>query len=346
MIFEKETEFSKHLSKEELMPVYFLYGENEYLKGIYKDKIIKKALGTDINELNKIDVDFAKIDYDVFFADVKTVPFLCPHKCVVVNHFNPQGIVAEDFEKMQTILKETPEFTTVIFIGSSAIDVKKSAGLTKFNKLIDKCGVLINLTSRSKGDTAKFIKASFERNGIAIDTPEITYLAERCQNDMQILSNEINKLSAYVGEGTVTKEDIDKLTPKIIDTYIYDLSKYIIKGDADSALSTLSELRYMREEPIAICGMLSGVFVDIYRAVVAKSAGQMGDVLTSNFDYKGKEFRIKNAFRDSSGFNIKKAREILNELLKTDIALKSSRADSFLILEQAVLKMVLIRATL
>ncbi len=346
MIFEKETEFAKHIAKEDLQPVYFLYGENEYLKSLYKDKIIKKALDGVIDDFNKVDIDFTKIDYTDFSNAVETVPFTSEHKCVCVNYFNPQSVVAEDFKKLQDILVCPPEFTTIIFIGANNIDVKKSSGLTKFNKLVDKCGVIINLTTRSKSDTAKFIKTSFERNGISIDSADITYLAERCQNDMQIISNEINKLSAYVKEGVVAREDIDKLTPKIIDTYIYDLSKFIVKGDADSALNTLSELRYMREEPIAICGALSGVFVDMYRAVLAKSSGKMGDVITSNFDYKGKEFRIKNAFRDSSGFNIKKIREILNELLKTDIVLKSSRVDSFLILEQAVLKMVLIRATL
>ena len=61
LIFEKEAEFAKHISKEDLQPIYFIYGENEYLKNLYKEKIIKKAVGGSADEFNKVDVDFTKI---------------------------------------------------------------------------------------------------------------------------------------------------------------------------------------------------------------------------------------------------------------------------------------------
>ena len=58
--------------------------------------------------------------------------------------------------------------------------------------------------------------------------------------------------------------------------------------------------------------------------------------IAEDFGYRGREFRVKNALRDSARYSVEFLRKALSLLEEADYRLKSSRADSRLIVEQAV----------
>jgi len=66
----------------------------------------------------------------------------------------------------------------------------------------------------------------------------------------------------------------------------------------------LHRLFYQREKPIMILSVLSGCYVDLYRAKAAASAGVPAESLAAEFKYRGREFVLRNAARDSARLSL------------------------------------------
>ena len=67
---------------------------------------------------------------------------------------------------------------------------------------------------------------------------------------MQELINEIRKLIEYAGQGeTITKEAVDMLSIKKLESVIFDLTDTLGKKDTKKALEVLQNLIYQKEPP-------------------------------------------------------------------------------------------------
>lgn len=62
--------------------------------------------------------------------------------------------------------------------------------------------------------------------------------------------------------------------------------------------------------------------------------GKAGGYPDGGFQYRGKEFRLRNAARDASRLSIDVLRRSLDTLAQADLRLKSSRTDKRVVLEQ------------
>ena len=121
------------------------------------------------------------------------------------------------------------------------------------------------------------------------------------------------------------------------------LSKALVAGNYEKAYEILDLLFAQNEEPVSILAVLSSAYVDMYRVRAALQSGQPVSELSKTFDYKGKEFRLRNAERDGAGMSMENALwESLDVLLQTDVALKSTRTDNRLWMEELIARLLLI----
>ena len=158
---------------------------------------------------------------------------------------------------------------------------------------------------------------------------------------MKNLLNELDKLAYYVNGGEITKDIVDNMATKCLQARIYDLSKYVVAGKSSLAYDVLNTLFEMKEEPIIILSAVSGVYVDMYRVKCAKNAGLGFDDVAKYFNYRGREFALRNATRDCANLSLEQLRTSLDEISKTDVKLKSTAIDKKLLLEELVIKLIL-----
>jgi len=152
---------------------------------------------------------------------------------------------------------------------------------------------------------------------------------------MLLLAAEVDKLAAYC-RGEITREAISKVTVQTIDAEVFDLSKAILRRDYAGTMGILDKLFYLRVPEINILSALSSAFVDLYRAKAARSADVQLAEAVKSFDYKGRDFRMRNALRDASKYSLAFLKQALEILSQADYRIKSSRTESRIILEQAV----------
>lgn len=93
-----------------------------------------------------------------------------------------------------------------------------------------------------------------------------------------------------------------------------------------------------------ILGTLVGAYVDMYRVKLSLNGGERAEYPAQFFNYKGKEFRLRNASRDAAKMDIRQLRGCLDMLSAADTALKSGVADPRITLERLLVQLSAARA--
>ena len=81
----------------------------------------------------------------------------------------------------------------------------------------------------------------------------------------------------------------------------------------------------------------------MYRVKCAKASGEGEGSISGTFNYKGREWLIKNAVRDSKNLSLENLRDAIDVLAKTDELFKSTSIDKNLLLEETVVKLLMLR---
>ena len=143
---------------------------------------------------------------------------------------------------------------------------------------------------------------------------------------MQVLINEIRKLIEYAGEnGTITKDAIELLSIKELESVIFDLTDSLGKKDISKALETLHELIYNKEPIQKILVTLYGHFKRIY---LTKLAIDYNRNIIEALNLKPNQTFLTNKYKKQAEyFEEKHLRKILQELIDLDYNYKQGNID-------------------
>lgn len=320
--------------------LYLLYGDENYLKEAYIGRIAAKAVakGTEGFNLHRFDGD--AFDLHRFESAVESVPVLGGCKCVIVRDLDPDGCPQAIWKDFMSILGEIPEGCVVV-VAFDAVrpDPRKSSRFKALAAAAEKLGAAAELKHPTPAELEKWAYKRIAKSGCAISPACLSYLVEICGDDMNRLSGELRKFCACADGGEITREMVDGLAARPLNASVYDLARAVVAGNAKKALRLLDELFYRREEPVAILATLSGAFCDLYRARAALDSGAGAAELTRDFNYKGREFRARNALRDCRPADLTLLGRCVGLLFEADGKLKGSRTDSRVLLEQLIVRM-------
>ena len=180
-------------------------------------------------------------------------------------------------------------------------------------KTIDKLGTVCKFDYQKPIQIEKRLKAICNGYKVQIDNSNIQYLIECCGTNMQDLINETRKLIEYAGKnGTINKEDIDKLAIKKMESIIFELTDNLGKKDITKALEVLKNLIYAKEPIQKILITLYNHFKKIYFTTLAVKYNK--DVATS-LNLKPNQTFLVNKYKTQAGyFKLEELRTILKEL--------------------------------
>ena len=342
MRFETEADLVKHLKNDSLLPVYLFCGSQSFLVRLYAKRLREKAVPPSLSDFNYTYFEASRTDIDAVSDALESVSFLGGTRLVQLTDLDADKLSSTDWDKLQERLQEIPEETVFLISQQNIpVDTKKSARWRAIVKQVEKLGAVAVLDARSRRETVRFLSALCQKNGCEIDPRLCEEMIDRCGDDLLVLGQEMQKLCAFTGEGTITPEAVEKLCIRQLDANVFDLARKILAGDLSSALAVLQELFDMGSEPIAILGALNTSFIDLYRCKTAREQGLSQADITAAFSYRGREFRVKNALRDADRFSRKKLANCLFLLAECDYKLKSARADGQILLQETLTRLFL-----
>lgn len=319
----------------DLNALYLLYGEEKYFIELELNKI-KKEFGDKINGINYIQLDSSNIESII--ENIETPTFGYNKKLIVIRDsqlFKKQakGKKTEKDAKDKIENKLTNKISEYInenidFIKETSIIVFVENEIDK-NDLyatIEKYGKVVEFSKLKTLEIEKKIKSICNSYKVYIDEVTVKYFISVCGTNMQDLINEIRKQIEYAGEnGTITKESIDKLGIKELDSVIFDLTDNLGKKNIKIALEILSNMLYEREPIQKILITLYNHFKKLYLTKIAVESNQN---IAEMLDLKPNQIFLVNKYTmQSKYFTKKELKDILQELINLDYNSKIGKID-------------------
>ncbi len=359
-----ERELKQQIRSGAFSNVYFIYGEEPYLKQYYVNLLKKKTVGEQFAEFNYHEYMGAEVPMDDILKDADVLPLMGEYMFLSVCDY-PFGERAADCKKLCEYLEDLPESLILVFWYNVVdVDLKKNSNFAKVEKAVSKAGTSVNLPRRSEGELVNMIVKGCKDRGAVISNYSARYLISMVGNDLKTLQNEIDELSSYALENNIeiTNETIKKIASESIEARLYDLPKAILRKDIDGAFSILNMLfevyerkpsasndkRTPRGNPLLILSVISGNYIDMYRVKTAKAASVSLSEVSEQFGYsKNRFFVLQNADKDARKLTVRQLRDSLDVLMDAEIALKPSAAnpvqrDPKTVLEETIVKLVMI----
>ena len=351
MALISSSDLGKRIKNEDYDNLYFFYGHDVGALEAYVKKLINKLVPPSDQIMNLHKFDGKKIDVAEFANACEALPLFSNRVCVVINDLNMDSVAKTDGDDIRKVLSDLPETTVVVIYATGTDLYKNKRALTDKNKrFCDFCakhGSACEFAYKKASDLSKTIIANVQRFGCVISKSDAEYLANLCLCDSAFISQELNKLTSYAEGRTITKEDIDALCVRRIESDGYALAVNILKGNAKMVFTRLSELADQNYEPFEILGIISFSMSDIYRAKLARASGKMANDVTSDFKYpRNREFSVRNAFSECANISAERIRKTIEILADTDLELKtksSGIAADMLALEQCAAKSMALR---
>ncbi len=337
-----EQEFKKMLSAGELPMLCLVMGDEDYLKKHYVSQLEKKSVDEAMAQFNLHRINSESFVFDDLYQVAQSMPFMSERNCVVVKDLAVDKMKNDDFEVLLDLLGDPPETCVMVFwMDSVALDEKKEKSKL-FIKAVDSAGVVLRLDKMSGSQLYKLLENGAKKRGCEMSRDVSGYMVKCVGDDLNLLLNELEKLCFYKGSGELTRRDVDTICVRSLDASVFDLSKALVSGTAAQAFSILGDLLAQKEKPVVILGTLISSYVDMYRAQVALNSGAAADAAAQVFNYKRREFRLKNAARSSTQMSMEQLRTCLEILADADARIKSTALDERRILEETMLKLILI----
>lgn len=141
----------EHIKSGSFKPFYLLYGSEEYLKKLYRDKL-KVAILSDGDDMNYSyyagkDVDAVKVS-----QAAQTLPFFSDRKLIVIENSG----MFKSANTLSDLLGELPESTVVVFV-ESEIDKRN-----KLFKLVKDKGIVSEMNGLDDKNLKLFVASLLE----------------------------------------------------------------------------------------------------------------------------------------------------------------------------------------
>ncbi len=320
--------------------VYFITGEDDYLKQQYVEKIVKLTLDGGGNDFNLHRFNGKDLDMDELATAVDQLPLMSQRKCVVVHDLDMGAMASAEHDKLLELLADLPDTCALIFWYSGVTPSLSAAKVKKALELIKQAGHVVQLGHRDAATLTRMLCDGAKRRDSALSIDLARLLLERCGNDLNLLMGELEKLCAYARGRDITQKDIECMAVRTLDSSAYDLVRAVNRQNSDRAFALLDELAVQKVEPILILGAMASSYINMYRAKSGVIAGISPVDFAKRLGVKRPD-TFKYAASDASRLELSQLRRALDILDRADHLLKTSRCDGRVVLEQAVTELIL-----
>ena len=313
-----------------------MYGEDSYLLNHQLNKLCKKY-GISEESMNLSIYDLNDDSMDDIIDDAITVPFFSENKMVVVK--NPlfittsknKNVSDDDINRLLDYLSVNHKETILVFyLNGKKLDQRK-----KVTKSIKKACKVMPVEKLSSHELYATIGRSFKSRKVTIEDDALQLFIDRIGDDLQELSNEVEKLSLY--KDHISVEDVEMMIPRRIEDDVFELTNAYMRKDLDATFRIYQDLMIRKEEPVKLIVLISQSLRLLYQVKLLDRKGyndqEIGSILSIN------PYRLKYIRQNNDSFDLNEILEKMDQLSSLDIAIKTGKMDRFKGLELFLLEM-------
>lgn len=249
-------QLSADIKSGDLRQIYLLYGEEDYLKKQYKDRL-KKAIIGDEDSMNFSAFCGKGIDIREVMSIADTMPFFADRRLILIED---SGFFKKASSELSEYLEHLPETTYFIFV-EEEVDKRN-----KLYKVVNKIGYVSEMKRQDDKTLLKWVLGIVKKEGKQISQNDAVYFLRLVGEDMENLHKELEKLFCYtLNQDVIRREDIDMICTGQVTNNIFAMVNAVADKKQQEALQYYYDLLALKEPPMRILYLLIRQFRLIFQ---------------------------------------------------------------------------------
>lgn len=306
---------------------YLIFGDEKYLTTEYENKLKAAVVPKEAELMNMVTLNGIN-DMESIAAAIETMPFFSSYRLVVIKG---SGLFKsgkkELTDKMCDIVRNIPD-TTVILFADEEVDKRNS-----LYKAVKKIGYVCEINNLKDAELVKWIE---EKSGGRLKSGIAGYFVQNIGNSMEALNIELDKVMTYCGEKNISREDIDNICTKSLESNMFDMIDAIGNKKADKALEIYNNMLVMKQSPVAVLTMIARQFKMILECKYLMKKNYTKSQIA--FELSQREFVVDKYMRQSQNFTIARLMEATRDCADLDVRFKQGLITDVLGVEMIILK--------
>lgn len=307
--------------------VYLLFGEEDYLKIQYRDKLVHAVLPEE-DTMNYAHFSGKSLSEGEIIDLAETMPFFAEHRVIVLED---TGFFKNATDKLPDYMKELPEYLVMVFV-EQEVDKRN-----RMYKAVQKTGYAAEFAKQTEQTLLTWVAGILKKNRKSITRGDAEYLLSRTGTDMSNIYSEVEKLICYAYDRSViTKKDIDAVCTEQMENRIFEMIRAVTERNQKKALDLYYDLLALKEPPMRILFLIAKQFNQLLQAKELTEHGNNQKEIESKLGVPG--FVARNAVNCARQYTKEELENIVRDCTQTEEDVKTGRLTDTLSVELLIVK--------
>ena len=353
--FSQPDRFVSEVKDHKFKPLYLFIGDEAFFRKRCRDAVLRFLVPGDLREFSVYDFDLAETELAEVLDRARTPSLMAPFQVFFVRGVKElygRGSHDDEFVAIKAYAENPNPDAMVIFVAdhvSIPSDPRKMdmTDRDRYGRIKETLGEFcetIELARVEEGEAVKWITEQAANDGVRVDTDAARELVDALGGDMMLVSNELEKLTLYVGEKKrITLGDVETMVLAAKQRSLYELTDAISAKDRVKALQVLDAILSTGDGEEAAIGHLY-MLAKTYRQMLViferkvRDSRMLWQALWQGFRVPpfAAEDIIRQARRYQSRRELSRA---LRLIARADLALRSNPPSKRMVLENLVLEL-------
>ncbi len=314
-------ELNRAISERKFSNLYFFYGEENYLKEFYINRIIQSVVDENFACFNLFHYQDLP-EKQEFRNAMEQPPVMAEYKVIYLNQVDLMKAPSDFREALTEQMKNLAPFT-ILIIRETAADKRSSLWNTAKS-----VGEIVECVHPNQADMRAFINREFGKRQKKIPPALVDQIITDADPDLYTVVNLIDTICAYLQDtDTVTEKVLNQFLQKSVQAVIFDLSEFLVTGQKEKAYQLFNQLKLTPSKTPAqmIFTLLSRHISGMYLAKISQEeripTAEIKPLLGKNVP----DFVIGKYQTQAKNIPISKLEQLIRFCAETDYKLKSGQ---------------------
>ena len=297
-------------------PVYLFYGDEAYLKSVYKNRL-KNAVLSEGDTMNLTVFEGKDCDPGRIIAQAETMPFF--------------GFFKSASPELAGYIPQMPSETILLFVEN---EVEKRG---KLYKTVNSCGRVTEMARQDAKTLTSWVLGTLKREKKRIQRSTLDLFLASTGNDMENISNELEKLLCYTaGSDAIHREDVEAVCTVTTENKVFDMINAMAEKKQKKALDMFYDLLSNKERPLGILYLMARQFNQLCQIKELREQGFDREIIAQKMGVQS--FVIRRGMNQAAYFEKEALRQAVVDCVEAETAVKTGRMG-----DQMAVEMILVR---
>lgn len=302
--------------------IYLLYGDEEYLKKQYRQKLQDALIPPD-DTVNLGIYEGKNISVQELIDQAETMPFFAQRRLLVVEN---SGFFKNASPQLAEYLEAVPETTCFLFV-ESEVDKRQ-----KMYKAVKNNGRIVEFATQTEDTLIRWILGILKKENKNITRSSMELFLEKTGSDMNHIAMELEKLLSYtMDRDVITSEDIEEICTTQTVNKIFDMINAVADGNRKKALDLYYDLLALKEPPMRILYLLTRQFNLLMQTKELQRAGHDAKAIAQKLGIQ--PFVARNCARQAASFHAVQLMQLVKNCVDAEEAVKTGNLNEKMAVE-------------